>query len=167
MRESRNLMAAEPGALMHRMFRDLDRLFEHRSGFPFIAAPREFGEFPWSPDLEVAERDHHLIMKVDLPGLKKEEISVELDKGLLTIAGERTHETEKTKPEWMRTERSYGAFSRSIPMPDGVTAGDVTATFTNGVLEITVPLPDKRDRGGSKIAIGEGSAGPDAVKPAA
>ncbi|MEQ1896452.1 MAG: Hsp20/alpha crystallin family protein [Vicinamibacterales bacterium] len=167
MREAQDLMVVEPGSLMHRMFRDFDRFFEHRRGFPFVRPGKGFGEFPWSPDLELAEREHRLHVKVDLPGLKKEEISVELDDGMLTISGERTHEVEKERSAWTRSERTYGAFSRSIPVPDGVKGADVQATFTDGVLEVTVPLPEKRDTGGSKIAIGEGSAGAGAAKSAA
>ena len=158
MRTSRNLMALEPGSLMHRMFRDFDRVFTRRGGEPFLRPAVDLGEFPWAPDVEMAERDHHLTIKVDLPGLKKDEVSLELAGGYLLVSGSRTREAADEKIEWMRSERSYGAFSRMIPVPDGLRAEDVTATFTDGVLEIVMPMPAAREAGDGTITIGEGRA---------
>ncbi len=168
MRQSRELMPFDPGSLMHRMFRDFDRLFEG-GGFPFAHSFRkEMGEFPWSPQLEVAERDHHLVAKFDLPGVKKDEISVEFCDGGLTVSGERKHESEERRDDWFRSERTYGSFSRTIPLPEGVKPDDVKATFTNGVLELTMPLPAKLEGPTTtRIAVGEGPPEKQAVKAAA
>ena len=89
----------------------------------------------------MTERDHHLFIKLDLPGMKKEEINVSFTDEGLVIEGERTHETESKKNEWFTTERTYGRFYRVVPLPDGVNPKEVKATFKNGVLEVTVPVP--------------------------
>jgi len=130
----------EPGALIRRMFRDLDPWAEAR-GWPFAALRPMPTDFPWAPELEMTERDHHLMIKVDLPGLKKEEVTVSLTDEGLAIEGERTRETESKKDERFTTERIYGRFYRLVPIPAGVNNTEVKATFKNGVLEITVPVP--------------------------
>ena len=92
--------------------------------------------------LEAFERDHRLIVRVELPGLKKEEIGVTFTEGTLTIEGERKLENEEQKNEWYRNERTYGKFVRTLPLPEGVKSNEIKATFEGGVLEITVPLPE-------------------------
>jgi hypothetical protein len=79
--------------------------------------------------------------RVELPGIKKEEIGVTFADGVLTIEGERKFENEEKKNEWYRNERTYGKFVRTVPVPEGVKATDIKATFEGGVLEIAVPLP--------------------------
>ena len=122
------------------MLRDFDRWFDLRE-WPFTSLRRPMGEFPWMPELEMKERDRNLFVKVDLPGLKKEELTVTVtDKGL-AIEGERTHEAEDKKNDWFTTERTYGRFYRLVSLPEGVNREAVKACFKNGVLEVTVPLP--------------------------
>ena len=140
MARTRDMMLTEPGMLIRRMFRDLDPLSEPR-GWPFAGLRKPLPDFPWMPELEMTERDHQLMVKVDLPGLKKEDIAVSVtDKGLV-VEGERTHETEEENNEWYTTERSYGRFYRLVPLPEGVKREAVKASFKEGVLEVTVPLP--------------------------
>jgi HSP20 family protein len=126
--------------LMRRTFRDFDPLFDPRS-WPFAGVRKTFGEFPWTPALEMTERDHKLMVKVDLPGLKKEEVTVNVTTEGLAIEGERTLEAEDKKSDWFTTERTYGHFYRLVPLPEGVNFKEVTGTFKNGVLEVTVPFP--------------------------
>jgi HSP20 family protein len=158
MKESKELVF-EPGAFMRRMFRDFDRFFEPRglSLFqPFPALRRELGEFAWTPALEVSERDHHLYARFDLPGMKKEEVTVTLGENEVTVSGERKKESEEKKEDFFKTERYYGSFSRTIPIPEGVKPSDITATFANGVLELAMPMPAKADAAPKKIPITEG-----------
>ena len=128
MTRTRDMMLAEPGALIRRMFRELD---------PWA----EFTELPWMPPLEMTERDHTLLIKLDLPGMTKEKVNVSFTDEALVIEGERTQETENKKDEWCTTERTYGRFCRVVPLPEGVNYKEVRATFKNGVLEVTVPVP--------------------------
>lgn len=140
MTRTRDFILTEPRALIRRMFRDLDPWFEPRGVFP-AAMRKAWGDVPWMPPLEMTERDHHLFIKLDLPGMKKEEINVSSTDEGLVIEGERTYETESKKNEWFTTERTYGRFYRVVPLPDGVNPKEVKATFKNGVLEVTVPIP--------------------------
>jgi HSP20 family protein len=80
---------------------------------------------------------------VDLPGLKKEDVKVEVADGNLTISGERKREFEEKKEHLYRCEREYGSFFRTVPLPDGAIVDDVRATFTDGVLEVSIPLPSQ------------------------
>jgi HSP20 family protein len=138
--KTRGLVAVEPHAFIGRILRDFDRWFEGKGEVP-LSFPRTLEGFTWLPDLEVFERDNQLLVRVDLPGLKKEEVTVTVTGEELTIEGERKLEAEKAENEWYRTERTYGRFFRTLPLPEGVKVEEVTATFVNGVLEVKVPLP--------------------------
>jgi HSP20 family protein len=160
-------LAPVPGsALAKRLFGDFDRFFED-AGLPLLRRRDVFNEFAWIPEMEVAERDHRLIVRADLPGLTKQDVTVTATADLLTIEGERKQEVEDKQNEWSHTERTYGAFTRTIPLPDGVKTSDIKATFENGVLEVIVPLPAASAAAApQKIAIG-GGAETKAVKTAA
>ena len=128
----------DPFALLGRMTSDFDRIFEE-SDWPAIRT-RRLMESAWFPNLDVFEKDNRLIARVDLPGMKKEDVNVEVADGRLTISGERKHETEEKKENFYRCEREYGSFYREIPLPEGATLNDVKAAFEHGVLEVSVPL---------------------------
>ena len=155
MTRTRDMMLTEPGALIRRMFRDLDPWFEPRGFFPSLR--KNVAELPWIPSLEMTERDHTLFIKLDLPGMKKEEINVNFTDEGLVVEGERTYETESKKNEWFTTERTYGHFYRLVPLPDGVNYKEVKATFKNGVLEIMVPVPAAEVKAPYKVPVEEES----------
>ena len=140
MTRTRDRMLTEPGALLRRVFRDFDAWSEPR--FP-LAGPRSrtFADVPWMPPLEMSERDHRLVVTLELPGLKKEDIAVNLTDEGLVIEGERAHDAATNTDEWFTTERTYGRFYRVVPLPEGVDFKEVRAMFRNGVLEISVPIP--------------------------
>jgi HSP20 family protein len=136
----------DPFTLLRQMTSELDKVFERPFGTAFRwpsfrAAFHEGAD--WAPEIDVFERDNRLVTKVDLPGLKKEDVKVEVTDGQLAISGERRSETEEKKDNVYRCERSYGSFYRAVPLPEGATLEDVKATFANGVLEVSVPLPAK------------------------
>ena len=153
MTRARDLMLMDPRAFMSRMLRDFDPWVEGRT-WPRATLGKTFGDFPWVPALEMKERDHTLTVHVDLPGIKKEEVSVTVTDRGLVIEGERTHEAEDTHNDWFTTERTYGTFYRLVPLPDGVTKEAVKATFKDGVLDVTVPLPAAPADTTHKVAIG-------------
>jgi HSP20 family protein len=135
-----------PFTFMRRMTEELDRAFGFRS-----AVPGELELYPrtWSPEIEIFEHDNTFCVRVDLPGLEKEDVKVEVAHDELTIQGERRFEKEETKPGLYRTERTYGSFFRRIAIPDHVKAEDAAATFKNGVLEIempAIPVPEAKKR---------------------
>lgn len=136
----KGLVPFEGGALARRLLSDFERFFEE-AGTPWFRRPAWFGEFPWVPEMEIAEHDGRMNVRVDLPGVKREEITVTVTDDALTIAGERKQEVEEKDKERFHTERAYGRFERRVALPPGVKPEEITAQFENGVLEVTVPLP--------------------------
>ena len=130
----------DPFALLRHMNTDFDRLWNTPTMAPFGAfVPGE--PVDWSPTIDVFEKDKRLFTRVDLPGMKKEDVKVQVTEGNLTISGERKREFEEKKENLFRCEREYGSFYRTVPLPEGVRVEDVQATFVDGVLEVSIPLP--------------------------
>jgi HSP20 family protein len=154
---ARRETGTDPFALLRQMTSPFDRWFEE-AGWPlqWPRALRTIGERPgWLPGIDVFERDNRLITRVDLPGLKKEDVKVEVTEGQLVISGERRTETEEKKDQYYRTEREFGRFVRTVPLPAGVAVEDIRATFTDGVLEVSVPLPAKEAPVAREVRIDE------------
>ncbi len=111
----------------------------------------------WSPAIDVTERGDKLVVHADLPGLSKDDVSVEVFDNALVIQGERRQEQEENEGGYRRTERRYGSFYRSIPLPEGAETDQARAEFKNGVLEVSVPCKTAQSRGRS-VPIEAGSA---------
>lgn len=141
MNRTTDLMIREPRDWVRRMVQDLDRWFDEPALSPFRLRGRDLDELEWMPQLELFQRDGRLVVRADLPGLKTEDITVEATEDTLTISGERRREVQESKADWTRSERAYGRFYRTIPVPEGARAADIKATFADGVLEVTVPVP--------------------------
>ena len=156
----------DPFALLRQVTSEFDRVFDEpwrTLRMPAFRFPKVAEGAAWLPEIDVFERDNLLVTKVDLPGLKKEDVKVEVSDGYLTIFGERRTEAEEKKENFYRSERQFGSFYRAVPLPEGVKFEDVKATFTDGVLEVTAPLPPAADTTVHKIDIEET---PKAVKAA-
>jgi len=120
--------------------------------FDFSWPARDSGLFSgWSPALDVFDDKDSLIVKVELPGLKKEEINISLHEGVLTVSGERQRETEKKEGESFRSERYFGKFQRSVTLPTTVDSNKVSASYKDGVL--TVELPKAEEAKPKQIAV--------------
>jgi HSP20 family protein len=148
----------DPFGLLRQMTSDLDGMFDERFGPTFRWLPEGFTAprvAAWSPRVDVFEKDSRLVTKIDLPGLKKEDVEVEFVDGRLVIFGERKAEAEKKEEDYYRCEREYGSFYRTLPLPENVRFEDVKATFADGVLEVSVPLPAKVEPARRHIAIEE------------
>jgi HSP20 family protein len=142
---ARRAAARDPFALLRDMTSQFDRMFDEGS-WPTFRWPSAFtktmtDEIGFTPAIDVFEKDGRLVTKIDLPGMKKEDVKVEVTDGYLAISGERTSELEEKKNAFYRCEREYGSFYRAVPLPEGVKLEDVKATFAEGVLEVSVPLP--------------------------
>ncbi len=119
---------------------------------PFHRLNREM--FEWTPPFEMFERDGKWIVKAELPGMAKEDITVEVNDEYLTLHGKRENKFEEKKDNFYRTEFTYGDFYRRIPLPEGVDIKDAKAMFNNGVLEITFAAPHLAMKG-KKLEIKE------------
>lgn len=149
--ERRHSSMDYPMTMMRQMIDDMDRLSEALGfptmrgfGFPsfFDLAPRDRQQGQqslWSPQVEVLEKDNQLVVRADLPGVNKDDVTIEVDDNILTLRGERKNEHEEKQGNVYRSERSYGSFQRSFRLPEGTNPDEVTASFQNGVLEITMP----------------------------
>lgn len=122
---------------------------------PSVRGLSQWGEQIWAPEIEVFERDGKLVVRADLPGLKKEDIKVEVRNDTLIIQGERREERKEDREGYFLSERSYGSFYRAVPLPEGVNAENAKATFRDGVLELTMDAPKGRQTGGRTIPIEE------------
>ena len=123
--------------MFHRLSRELDAMFDR---FGFDRPVFEHTPTMWNPQLEVVTKDNEFLVKVDLPGMKKEEVTVEVTEDHLVLRGERKHEKEEKKEGFFRTERTYGSFYRALPLPEGVKSELAKATMHDGVLEIAMPM---------------------------
>jgi HSP20 family protein len=100
-------------------------------------------ERDWMPAVDVFEKEDRFVIKAELPGMKEDDIDVSVVGDTLSIKGEKKTETEVKKEDYYRSERSYGSFYRSIPLPSNVDADKVEASFEDGVLQVTLPKSAK------------------------
>src|SRR5215208_4985495 len=127
------LMKPEPfSGDLHRLF---NTLFEDRNS----AVQQR-----WMPAMDLVEADDHFLLKADLPGVSEEDVAIEVRDNALTISGERKAEHERRERGWYRVERSFGRFSRSLSLPEGVDPDGISASFDRGVLSVTIPKPEQR-----------------------
>jgi HSP20 family protein len=112
--------------------------------FDFSFPSRDTGLFGgWSPALDVYDDKDSFVVKVELPGMKKEDISLSLHDGALTISGERSHERKNDSGETFRSERYFGKFQRSVALPALVDSSKVTASYKDGILTVELPKSEE------------------------
>ena len=97
----------------------------------------------WTPAIDVVREDGNLVVRADLPGIKPEEVKIEVEDDILTVSGEHEESKEEKDKHYLRRERRYGSFSRSIALPSGVDAKKIEAKTHDGIIEVTIPLPAK------------------------
>jgi len=147
----------DPFKMLEAMEQEMGRIW--REGWPFgpwlTTLPRRLRETPtsWIPRTDVYERNGTLVVKAELPGMKREELDVTIEDDDLVIKGERKAESEVKEQDYYRSERSYGSFYRRTPLPEGADPTMITATYADGVLEIDVPLPAKPPTPERKIPV--------------
>ncbi len=128
----RGLMLWNPFVEVERIRREFDRLLEE-------LMPREEAERAFAPVVDVYETDQDLVVKAELPGVKKENLEVSIRDNALYIKGEKKEEKEEKTETYHRVERVYGRFERTIPLPTDVKLESAKAEFKDGVLEIRIP----------------------------
>ena len=109
----------------------------------------------WIPAMDLVETDDHFVLKADLPGLAEGDVNLEVEDNVLTVSGERKAEHEDKREGYVRVERSYGVFRRSLTLPEGIDPEGVTARFDKGVLEVRIPKPEERKPRRVAIQVGE------------
>ena len=142
---------------------EMNRLFN--TVFDAPAAPNGGTMRRWMPAMDLVETENHFVLKADLPGLTEADVNVEVEDNVLTLSGERKAEHEDKREGYVRVERAFGAFRRSLTLPEGIDPEAVQASFDNGVLEIRIPKPE--DRKPRRISIGAGAEEPRTLEGAA
>jgi HSP20 family protein len=105
--------------------------------------------------MDLVETDDHLVLRGDLPGMTEDDIDIEIKDNVLTVSGERKSDHEEKGEGFHRVERSFGSFSRSLTLPQGIDADQVEANFDKGVLEVRVPKPAEAKP--TRVQIGKGT----------
>lgn len=126
----------DPLAQLDRLQREIDRMFEGRAGSGIESVS-------WMPSTDVEQTESAVIYKLDLPGTKPEDVKIEVHTGMLTVSGERKHETEEKHEGYYSRERITGSFARTFTLPKGTEQDDISAKFDDGVLTITVPRKEE------------------------
>jgi HSP20 family protein len=161
---------SDPFAFAQAMSQEMDRLFDTFGGTSqggrnlstsgsgrSLQQQGSRGQSYWAPPMEVFQRGNEMVVRADLPGVAPDDVQIDVEDGVLTISGERRNTNEDQQEGFYRSERSYGAFSRSIALPEGVDEDQVNARYEHGVLEVTVPLPQQQRHRGRRVQIQSGA----------
>ncbi len=159
MRHSREARLARIGQRGEQSLQDdarqfFDRFFQ----FGDLADASSVVTSQWTPSVDIREDEKRFVILADLPGIEPDQVEILMDKGILSIKGERKSETEEVEDNYSRIERRYGMFHRRFALPDSADPEGITAEGRNGVLEISIPKrPETTPR---RIRVGNGK--PDA-----
>jgi HSP20 family protein len=152
---------AEPFAFLDDFEAEMERFWRRPWFNPGLwrnRTPRSLREITpaaikWAPRMDVYDRDNAIVIEAELPGLKKEDVQVEVEGEDLVIRGESKAESEAKDEDYYRSERSFGSFYRRMQLPAGVTSDQIQATLKDGVLEVRVPRPAEAKSAAKKIEV--------------
>lgn len=127
-------------------FREMEDVFDRYSkalSWPRFGGQEILAGGDWAPRVDIAETEKEFIVKAEIPDVKKEEVNISVDNGVLSIKGERKQEKEEKGKKFHRVERYYGSFTRSFTLPDNVDETKIEASFKDGMLNIQIPKTKK------------------------
>lgn len=150
------LVRWEPAREISSLQTEMNRLFN--TFFEPAAAGAQSGPPRWVPPMDLLEAEDAFTLRADLPGIPESDVHVEVEGDVLTISGERRSEQRENKEGYVRTERAYGTFRRSVSLPDGIDPEGVEATFDRGVLSVRIPKPEQRKPHKVQVAVGDAPA---------
>jgi HSP20 family protein len=136
-RPFRGLLTAGP---VNTLQQRLNRLFEE-TFLPLVVEP--FSIAAWCPSCDIYETETEIVVKAEIPGVKKEDVKLSMQDNVLTLSGERKFEEETKKENYVRVERGYGSFTRSFTLPPFVDAKKISAEFKDGLLEVKLPKSEE------------------------
>ena len=120
-------------------FRQMEDMFRRYNPFFGRSLPDMNGDASWAPSADISETDQEFLIKADLPEVKKEDVTISLQNGVITLSGERRQEKKQKDENQIRVETFYGTFERSFSLPDNVDAAAIRAETKDGVLRIHIP----------------------------
>lgn len=147
----RNLSVWDPFRDLMNLQQRINKVFNETARSASGEGEERFDTGSWTPVVDIRETDNSYEIKADLPGVKKEDISIDIGDNTLTISGERKFEEQEKKKDYIRIERSYGSFSRSFALPQNVDSAKIKAKYKEGILDLT--LPKKEEAKPKKINI--------------
>lgn len=134
---------------INRLFDEFGKAWDNDFFSPTVKSPLA----NFRPDINLSENENEYVVTAELPGMDEKDVSVELRNGGIIVKGEKKHENEEKKDGYIYSERSYGSFSRQIPLPDEINADAVEAKFKKGILKITLPKTEKAKASHKQIDI--------------
>ncbi len=140
------LVRFDPFRELEALRREMEKVFDN-----FLAERGLEGEFVWTPPIEVKETDDRYVIRMDIPGVEKENVKIEISDNTLIVSGERKEEKEEKEANYYRREIAYGSFYRAIQLPSDINPEEIKARYENGVLTITVPKSEKAKKREIKI----------------
>ena len=159
------LIRWEPVRELNTIQHEMNRLF---NTFFETPAPSNAGAQAalrrWIPAMDLVETDDAFVLRADLPGVTEKDVTIELEDNVLTVSGERKSEHEDRKEGYYRVERTFGSFSRSLTLPEGVDPDAVKASFSHGVLEVRIPKPEQRKSRRVAINVSTGAGEPSTIE---
>jgi len=158
----------DPFEFMSRVSTELDRTFNRlwrdfglqrrRSWLPQNLFGGRTDRGIWAPRIEAFQKDDKFIVRAELPGIEKDNVEIELLDDSLTIRGQRREEHEEEREGYFHSERQYGEFYRTVPLPEGAIGESAKATFRDGILEVTMQAAPSETRRGRRLEIQDASA---------
>ena len=133
----------DPFRELEDMHRHLTTLFDGNSSARRRNGKESMTVAEWAPTVDIVEDEKNYVIKAELPDMKREDVHVSVENGVLTITGERKAEKEEKNRKYHRVERSYGSFARSFALPENVEAQKVSAAYKDGLLTVTVAKSEK------------------------
>jgi HSP20 family protein len=126
------LVRWDPFSELHELRTRFDRMFHELY---------DDGQRKWAPAIDVVRDNGNIVVRADIPGIKPEEVKIEVEGDILTVSGEHEDSEEVKDRQYVRRERRYGSFCRSLALPAGVDVKKIKAETHDGVVEVTIPLP--------------------------
>ncbi|MBW7859684.1 MAG: Hsp20/alpha crystallin family protein [Rhodocyclaceae bacterium] len=137
-------------------WREMEDLFDRyarTTGLARGGSQEPLASQDWSPRVDIAETEARFVIKAEIPDVKKEDVQVSVDNGVMTIKGERRQEKEEKGKKFHRIERQYGSFRRSFSLPENVDTGAISASFKDGLLTVELPKTTKSKPKSIAVAI--------------
>ncbi len=136
-----NIRRHEPWSLLNQLSNEMNSLFDNR--LPAAGDASSMATSDWVPAVDIREESDRYLIHADIPGVDPEKIEISMENGVLSIRGERAHESEEQRDGYRRVERLRGTFHRRFSLPDTADAERVSASSRHGVLEIVIPKQEK------------------------
>ncbi|WP_028323709.1 Hsp20/alpha crystallin family protein [Desulfatirhabdium butyrativorans] len=129
----------------------INKLFN--DAFARTNVDEDFALSAWKPVVDIFDKDDAIVIHAELPGVKKEDVAIEVKDNVLTLRGERSESKEIKEDKYYRKERTFGSFHRAFSLPSAINPDTIKATFKDGILEIEIPKPEEQKPKQVKISI--------------